>query len=236
MSAHLHPLNLREVIFVFLFGPTSVAKGWLTDLFRQSGHRTVGIGDITRHKLENDAEFIEKWGPTVSAGHLLPDHVAMQLFMEGMSAHKGGHTQPEVIVDGLGRSPGQVEQMVEAGILDSSSTFFIINAMRSTCQRRADERALRLKKPRTDAGKFSDRYKLHQNSIPGIQGALARNNLRCLQVNADCEAGQDADFIPNTLFLNVRSMVYARRAAHASPERHMIQHHGTVPEALLSAR
>ena len=226
MSASLLTSNEAHVV---LFGATSIGKGFTVKLLNAQGFPALGMGDLAREKFQTDPQFKSRCGPVMARGELLPDHEAIPLFEEGVRKLFVRGDGKEKILDGFGRSTGQVTYMVRHKILNPQSLFVMMHGTRSTCKARADHRAEQTGKPRPDVGMFNERFDLHQRSAEGIRRTVERsgNGARIIHIDADREI--EAHVFPDILAA-IRGHRQSWQGTPVTPLALSGQHHTHLPQ------
>jgi len=185
---------------ISLIGPPCVGKGFLSqhakEYYRKTDNEvhTIGMGDLVRARLDNDAVFANKYRKPMADGYLLPDNEMRPMFQKAWNEA----IHPHLIQEGYLRTVRQVQDGEEMGFLQQDSVTIILLASKTTCHNRALDRLKR--KPdgnRLDEAKFQDRFDHDYKTARDVRKALLRTQTTIIQLDAndDLELRVFPDFL-----------------------------------------
>ncbi len=170
---------------IFLFGPTSVGKGFTTSEIRKDHPDIpqVGMGDHFRRKRLEDERFEQMYGKMMDQGNLIPGLIVLS---QAEPIIRGFAGKPIAVLDGVVRSVYQVDTFSRKGLLTDDDILCDINAELETCRRRHSHR-MNSKGGgcRTDDVAFEDRYHRHQASRTQVINSVRNVGAQVVEVDGD---------------------------------------------------
>jgi adenylate kinase family enzyme len=178
----------NNTIFGYLCGPTCVAKGFLLKLLGRSlvqsekaGLRVgvISFGQMIRDRMESDFNFRRIHSPTIEAGDLLDDSIAIELFNGKLLELAQEGPFDLMFVDGFCRSVPQVGHAADINLLRKQDRVYFIEATHDVCSKRFTHRNEnapgRLER---EMKTFTKRYHLHVDNVDKLEAALRATNVR----------------------------------------------------------
>jgi adenylate kinase family enzyme len=177
-------------------GPPGVGKGFTSKkLDATFGEKTifpVSMGDCVRRRISEDEDFAQLYKEVEGSGGLIPDdEVLAMLRVEHI---RGAMYSPDLFVwDGCFRTAAQARFAVSKKLVEKDDTLCVIlNATKSTCNRRYTHRVTNTGKGRGDNESFDGRFKLFHHHRHSVLSVFRSAGFQFVQVDADRELDEVA--------------------------------------------
>jgi hypothetical protein len=139
------------------------------------------LGDTIHERLGNPC-FAGKFADLVRKGELLPDEEVCTLYEKTFSSDG----KPVAVNNGFFRTTGQISWGADHGLLETTSTTVVFDAVKSTCWVRAIAKAKNKPAARhIREDEFDRAFKRHQKSLDLLVRSLMKTGTRVVRINAD---------------------------------------------------
>ncbi len=210
------------IVAAIFLGPVGCGKGtqgkMLGEIYR-SHH--ISIGELLRQKIEVDANFALEHGPTVAAGKLVPDPVAISLANEKAIQCQNEGAGGIFLYDGLPRNGSQAKMIHQ--VIEHPGSVIAYNFVKLR-KEVAVKRALR---GRPDDGEAASRFDDWKIDGRDAVDALRDHGVYVVDIDARLNVGQIHGQIKNELVGHLKGPTFVKRAfQHNQPRRPRSLAHG----------
>jgi adenylate kinase family enzyme len=174
----VNEIKSKHIIFI---APPGSCKGFFRNSLQETFPKLayVGLGELTRYRLDHEPDFHKNYDKMVEDGDLLPDEEAIPM---AHTAYNKVASATEFYWDGVFRTRGQAAK--GSNFFQPNNSLVILgNASREVCAHRVIERD-KIKK-RTDSKSFPnrfDKYILHRDDVLNVFQAAGH---KIHQINVD---------------------------------------------------
>jgi adenylate kinase family enzyme len=225
-------LDYSRAHYIHLLGPTNVGKGYVCKLLKRHSFNGVlafiGLGDLIRDRLKTDLEFRHRYASVIARGDLVSDLEVNPIVMkENIRVRNKAQV---VITDGLFRNAKQVRRGRMMGMLGANSTILVLDALPSTCIRRAADRVKRKPDgPRLDANDIQRRLRIYEQHFTSVLAAFQETSAQIYRVPADrdIESGIFPDVVAHVNF--ALTMIPAMMSTEQSVPAYLVAEASSPP-------